>query len=259
MSDLARFQKTFAGALLSPGDVHAPDAIDAIGDRTRRDLGFTVYRNNVFHSLTVALKETFPAVLRLVGDDFFNYAAHEYILAQPPTQAALRDFGRKFPQFLVQFEPSRHLAYLPDVAKVELAWLDAYHADDRDALDLSALASVPEDRLESVVFRLHPSVSLMSSKYPAHAIWRTNRDDDVVQPVNLEAGGEAIVIVRADGAVVTRAADTGEFAFLTAIERGAAFGAAAEAATAAASDVHMPALLANIFGGKLISGIDTDV
>jgi len=81
-----------------------------------------VYRNNVAVNLTEALKAVYPAMARLVGDEFFAHAAGHYLRHHPPASGNLHDFGAVFADFLAAFEPARGLDYLPDVARLEWAW-----------------------------------------------------------------------------------------------------------------------------------------
>ena len=45
----------------------------------------SIYRNNVYTTLTNALKEIYPVILRLVDAPFFEYAAVNYIDRYPST------------------------------------------------------------------------------------------------------------------------------------------------------------------------------
>ncbi|MEK7711434.1 MAG: DNA-binding domain-containing protein, partial [Pseudomonadota bacterium] len=92
-----------------------------------------VYRNNVVESLTGALCAVYPVVEKLVGDGFFRYAVHEYLRAHRPRSGNLHDFGDAFASFLSGFAPAAELPYLPDVARLEWAWHQAFHAADAPA------------------------------------------------------------------------------------------------------------------------------
>jgi len=74
----------------------------------------SVYRNNVFHSLTQALVDLYPLVQRLVGDEFFHATARRYLQEFPPNQAAMVHFGKDFPGFLQRDEIHAGLGYLAD-------------------------------------------------------------------------------------------------------------------------------------------------
>jgi hypothetical protein len=136
-----------------------------------------IYRNNTFISLTEALKASFPVVLRLVGDGFFQFAADAFIRANPPTSPRIALYGAAFADFLSAFEPARRLPYLPDVARLEWAINESFHAVDAHILDPKAIAAIPVARYADLIFVMHPSCRLIASPYPIEHIWRANQPD----------------------------------------------------------------------------------
>ena len=97
MSPLHELQAAIANSVL-----HGTDrALAALirGDGLGFDRRLQVYRNNTFNSLTAALKDTFPVVCKLVDERFFDYAAHHYIPADPPTAPRLAEYGGGFAGF----------------------------------------------------------------------------------------------------------------------------------------------------------------
>jgi hypothetical protein len=121
MLALRDLQAAFARALLADdaGPVTALIAGDGLAAEERLD----IYRNNVFASLTEVLRDTFPAVCRLLDERFFAYAGHDFIRRRPPRRAVLAEYGAQFATFLAGFAPASGLVYLPDVARLE--WLMA--------------------------------------------------------------------------------------------------------------------------------------
>jgi hypothetical protein len=158
---------------------------------------FQVYRNNVMLSLTEALKAVYPVVLRLVSEGFFAYAADAFIRRHPPRSGNLHDFGSELGAFLSDFPAAAGLAYLPDVARLEWAWHQAFHAADHCALDLARLRRVDPQDYGSLRFRPHPSARLIDSPHPILRIWQANQaDSDADQAVSLEEPGVPLLVVR---------------------------------------------------------------
>src|SRR5262245_42074197 len=62
-----------------------------------------IYRNTIFSGLTRALRLAFPAVERLVGDEFFAGASDAFIREHLPRAAHLDLYGGEFPDFLSRF------------------------------------------------------------------------------------------------------------------------------------------------------------
>lgn len=209
-----------------------------------------VYRNNILSSLTGALEDVYPVIQRLVGEGFFNYAAHELMVRHPPHSGNLHDFGEQFPAFLAEFEPAMGLVYLPDVGRLEWAWHRAFHSADHGPLDPAKLASIPAECHERIVFRLHPSARLVSSSFPVLQIWEVNQDeaessDQETDPgtVDLESGGEQVLVLRSELRVRMYRLSPGEYTLLAALESRRTFGEACEASLDTEPHLDVPTVL----------------
>jgi hypothetical protein len=192
-----------------------------------------IYRNNTFSSLTAALKDSFPVVCQLVDERFFGYAAQEYIRAYPPLEPRLAEYGGDFAEFLAGFQPVRHLAYLPDVARLEWAVNAAYHAADTPTLDPARIAAVPQDRYPLLTFVAHPSVQIFASDFPVERIWQAHQPGgDLETRIDLSSGGCRLLIDRHEQDIRFLALDAAGFALAAALCMGAALQEAYEKAAA---------------------------
>jgi len=225
-SSLYVLQQDFADALF---DAEADRVLDhftgdaALLKKKRLD----IYRNNVFCSLADALGDLCPVVRRLVGEEFFRATACAYLRRFPPRHAALVHLGEEFPQFLLDFEHTRSLAYLPDVAWLELVWHRAYHARDAASLDVTDLQGLPPQQLAAARFTLHPSLHLLNSAFPVLRIWQANQEDSVAEEtIDLRSGGEAVCVCRPRYEVLLYRLGPGEFRFLHALREEACLGEA---------------------------------
>ena len=102
---LVEQQKEFAGALLDPAAAVPMGIIGPDGLPTSRR--FAVYRNNVVISLIEALQANFPAIRRLVGEEFFHGMAREFIIREPPSSPILLEYGAGFPDFVARLRTGR--------------------------------------------------------------------------------------------------------------------------------------------------------
>lgn len=185
-------QSDFALALLDP-DLQMPKGlVDPNGDPAPRR--FSVYRNNVAVGLKSALELGFPVIRQLVGTDFFAAMAGEFLRKHPPKSRIMAEYGDEFPQFLAVFPPAAHLRYLPDVARLEQALRESYHAADAVQMPMDRLAGLSEAALLAARFRFAPSLRLIRSTYPIHAIWRAN----VEAGPTPEPGAQDVVVLRHD-------------------------------------------------------------
>src|SRR3546814_9129893 len=109
---------------------------------------------------------------RIGGDEIFRAMSRVYVASAPPHSPIMLDYGASFPDFIERFEPATTLPYLADVARIERAWIEAYHAAEAPALDPAALARFTPDELPPLRLRLHPSVRLVRPRFPALTLWR---------------------------------------------------------------------------------------
>jgi hypothetical protein len=218
----------FARPLLDPARP-APAGVAGPGGKAvaRR---YDVYRNNVTVSLIDALAAVYPATERLTGPEFFRAMARFHVRATPPTSPLLFDYGRDFPEFIARYPYARSLPWLPDVARIERAWLDAYHAADAPPLDAQALARLSGERLEGAVLTPHPAMRMVRSRYPAVSIFAASRSPE---PGRLASPApEDALITRPGLEVAVRRLPPGGATFLAQLAAGEPLGAAAAAALA---------------------------
>lgn len=245
-------QRDFSAALLdrtlaTPTGLVGPD-----GEPSARR--FAVYRNNVVAGLAEALKDAFPATCRIVGDEFFRAMTQRYVVSEPPTSPILLEYGAGFPDFIAGFEPASTLTYLPDVARIERAWTEAYHAREALPLQASDFAAIDPDRLAEIRITVHPSLRIVCSRLPALTIWRMNVGDGVPKPVDLEAGGEDALIVRPEAEVEARSMPPGGAEFVAALAAGRSVTEAMKAALTADPRFDLSGNLAGLIGAGVFAG-----
>ena len=209
----------------TPSGLTGPDGLTA----PKR---FSVYRNNVIVSLSEALEQTFPAIRNLLGEDYFKALARAFVVRHPPTSPVLLWYGAEFAGFIEAFPPLEAYPYLADVARVEWAWLQSYHAADAALMDPAALGSVDPEALGTVRFETHPATDLVVSRWPVWDLMRANRfEPDAEIDVDLEAS-QSVLITRPDYDVNLLLLRPGGDVFLNALLSGAMLGEAAASAQA---------------------------
>lgn len=216
MPGLHELQSRFGEALLTV----EPDVLDghvrSDGLSPQRRLG--IYRNNVFTNLREALRTLFPVVERLVGTEFFDFTADEYIRQHASPAGDLNEFGAQLPEFLAGFAPAASLVYLPDSARLEWLAHRVYHAAEIEPLVFERLAGVAPESYGALHFTLNPAAALLASPYPVHSIWQVNQagyEGDAT--VNLDAGAVRLLIERRDGRIEVQPLTTGEWSLLRAL------------------------------------------
>ena len=182
-----------------------------------------VYQNNFKLSLVSSLAAVYPVIKKLVGEDFFDYAAKEFIKSHPSRHGNLHEYGAEFSSFLAEFEPAKSLAYLPDMALLEWAYHRVFHEAEVNPLDLRRLQEVSQEDYESIIFNLHPASRLLVSNYPLVDIWQANQSDDPPE-IKLEARKYFFLIARRKFENVFQTLDEIEYRFLRLISKNRTLG-----------------------------------
>jgi len=249
------YAAVFAPPLLDPEQA-TPEAITGPSGKAAMKR-YNVYRNNVTVSLIDALAAVFPATLRITGEGFFRAMARFHVRASPPTSPLLFEYGRNFPAFIERYEYAQSMPWLPDVARIERAWLDAYHATDTAPLAPEALASIPPDRLADTVFTPHPAARIVRSRFPAVTILAANKSDRPVGRIEASEPEDALV-TRPALEVMVRRLPAGGAAFLASLMGGVSLGAAAGTALAEAPAFDLAGNIAGMIGAGAFSGVRCD-
>jgi hypothetical protein len=150
MTALLEYQAALAAAMRGENRAHAL-ALFA-GTPNHRERGFKVYANNATHALIAALGDTFPAVRRILGEREFTALALGYVREHPPARGGLLIwYGEPFPRFLDSLKRPG-APDLADLARLEFAWLEAYHAAEAEPLTVSHFATLTPDQLVAALF-----------------------------------------------------------------------------------------------------------
>jgi|AACY02.18.fsa_nt_gi Uncharacterized protein conserved in bacteria (DUF2063). len=217
-------QTTFQAGLLNP-EAPVPEGLT---DGQNRPAGrrYGVYRNNVTVSLREALAEGFPSLVSLIGRENFDHVARAYLRQSPPTSPLMMQYGAGLPDFLETVEQLKHLPYLADVARIDVAMRQSYHAADSQGIDPAQLQGLDEDTLLATRFAFAPSMILLRSQWPAGSIWRFARHGGE-KP---SSTAEDVLILRAEFDPQPFILGPGAADVVTALQTGTAFGVAVEAA-----------------------------
>ncbi len=246
----APVQDAFAKALLDPQSPIPPALRSRHAEAPVKR--FAVYRNNVVAGLVNAMCAGFPAVERIVGEEFFAAMARCYVIAHPPRSPLMLRYGEDFGDFIADFAPASELTYLADVARLETARRRAYHAADAEPIGSARIASIASEALAGVAFALHPSIQIVRSLHPVVTVWAMNSGETEPGPID-ENGPEDALVIRAGLDVMVRMLPAGGAAFLAALAAGSPLGVAAEQASASDPRFDLAVNLAGLIGSGAIT------
>ncbi|RBI82959.1 DUF2063 domain-containing protein [Rhodosalinus halophilus] len=242
-------QESFRAALLDP----ARPAPAGLHDGAGRPAGrrFDIYRNNVAASLVAALETGFPALRALIGGERFRGLALSFLRAHPPRDPRLALYGAELPGFLEGVAPRARFGWAPDLARLEMALREAYHAADADPVAPEALAAIAPEALEGTRLKLAPAVRRVVSRWPVAAL-RAHALEEGPRP---EGGAQEVLVSRPGFDPLAQALPPGGAAAVAALADGATLGEAHAAGARARVDFDLGPVLAALLTGGAITGL----
>lgn len=247
MLPLSELQSRFRDVSLG-GDASLLSGV-ILGDGLNAEDRLNIHRNNTTILLTEALAATFKVCHKLVGEDFFEAVARVYVRTHPPQNPCLYMYGHDFAEFLNTLPQIESVPYLPDVARMEWLWNEAFHAADTNALNAADLSDIAPEVYGDLIFEPHPTLRLIDSPYPIKEIWNLNQDgvpEDAT--VDLDEGGQNLAIVRRRSHVQMIELSPGGFVLTKRLSEGETLNAAFEAAIQTETDFDPTASLAILIG-----------
>lgn len=249
-------QSAFAKALLNP-ELPCPGGLKTWNgsDPSAR---FAVYRNNVTVSLIDALADTYPVVQALVGEEFFRVMARVFAQANPPRSRIMAYYGHDFAEFVAAFPPAMSVPYLADVARLEMARVQACHAADVPPIHAETLQTALADpeQLMSLQLALHPSVQVIESPFAVFSLWAAHQGALCISSVDPDLAQTALVFRNAlDVDALELAAGAGQF--VSALQTSQTLFDAAGAASSSDPEFDLTHTLAMLLRLQLITHITT--
>lgn len=245
---LLELQRAFADAMLGRGDGVAAWVDGAGLEPTAR---LRVYRSAIAGTLQAALRDTYPALLALVGTEYFEALAERYRIAYPSTGGNLQHFGAALATFIEATPSLQALPYLPDIARLEWLRQTAALAGDRPAADAAALTHWAACEPADVRMDLHPSVQRFASAYPVLTLWRWCQSPVGAAP-NLDAGAEHVLLWRDDGEVAMATVDPATFRCIDALAEGRDLASAYRVAADVDPDFDVQSCLQDLLAHRLV-------
>ena len=200
MPTLCELQDRFLRGILDGEAANAKSLVLAQGlDPLER---LAIYANNASANFLESLRFSFPAVRRLVGEDYFSQCVRQYHRRHPSRSGDLQHTGSAFSDFLGELHGNDQFAYLQDVARLEWLYQESLIASDHAPLDFGRLAAVEPAQYDDLQFKLHPAAHLFASPYPALEIWRANVDGEAdPKEIDLTQGSDRLGLTRTRGRI----------------------------------------------------------
>lgn len=145
-----------------------------------------IYRNSVHGILGQYLASLYPVCEQLVGSKFFEGFRDLFIDQQPPDTPFLADYGSGFADFMHEHPAFATIRWIHQVAALEWARHQAWHAVNQPANDFAALAKLTPEQQLAVKFQPPDSVQLLHSPCAVHQVWLAHQAEDYAEKPALE-------------------------------------------------------------------------
>ena len=150
-------------------------------------MGLRVHRNTVLAAVAQALRLSYAAVDRLVGESFFDRMAVGYARAAPPRAPQLDEYGAGFAAWVAAFPGTESLPYIGELARFEWALSELGRrcvlTDGGPVVALEGGARL----------RFAAPLRLFESPYPVDALRAAILADDTATVAALDLGAPAPV------------------------------------------------------------------
>jgi hypothetical protein len=131
-----------------------------------------IYRQQFFIRHEEALRDDYPGLQRILGEDATSAFFHRYLEAHPPKTPYIRDLGADLPAFAAKYDgfPAERRDLAVEMARYELELVEVFDGPDVPPLDTAKLSGMSEDDWQTARIVLHPLVVRLSFSYPVHRL-----------------------------------------------------------------------------------------
>ena len=217
---------------------------------------FNIYRNGYYRSAIDSMGSNYPAVLALLGEDYFRGLAKQYVTQFPPSAGSLVGYGGEFASFLAEHDISQQLPYLSDVAKLDRAWLNVYFAAENAPITVDEISTLM-GRVDDIAMHqleLCTAIDIVSLDYAVTPVWQilkeTGRLNTAIEVIKKP---EYVLLWRQHSEVLIRPLTSVEFKFLSGLNTGLNLGEAAEIAVLDDSDFNLSEFFSNLITAGLLA------
>jgi len=212
-----------------------------------------IYADAYFYRLLDCLYEEFPATFAVVGSDNFAALVRDYLLACPPTEPSIFYAGRYLDSFLRNHPLAKRWPFISELARLERAILDVFHAADTSTLSDEAMRAIPSEQWPAIKFETHPAVEILRNEWRvADVLCAVESGRGWSQPAHQKT---AVLVWRQDAQVNYRDLEDMETKALALLSEGASFAAICEAIAALATGSDQVPLIGRLLARWLGDGI----
>lgn len=253
MIGLRQLQREMQCGLL--GEERAIEAHIADTPPLTKEARLGIYRHAYVSRLIEALREYYPVLYQVLGDEDFEALGAGFVRAHPSVHRSIRWYGRELAAFLHAEPPFAEQPILAEIASFEWRLAESFDSADTDILGRGAVASLEPGEWADLAFRFHPSVQHLTLEWNTVAVWKALSAEE--SPPAPERSADAVewLIWRRDLENYFRSIDSVEAAALDAALAGRNFAQICGALALELREDEVPLRAASLIATWLDSGL----
>lgn len=217
LADAIRANSTLVSNLLQPTPQGAPARLHIYSNAYRARLG-------------EALKENYPVLARVLGDDGFADLTAAFLHAYPSRTPSIRWFGEELARFAEQEADVLPHPALCDLIRMEWALNTAFDGTDANPLTVEDMLALAPEAWPTQRFTPHPTLHLLALNWNVEPLWNALSADENAETKPPEQFQHHLLIWRVGYRTQWRSTVPEEAILLQAIVAGNTFAQLCEAA-----------------------------
>ena len=186
-----------------------------------------IYAEMYFGRQVDALKEDFPKLAALLGEEDFAHLVEGYVQAYPSEHPSLGRLGRKLAQFISERAGGYVRPDLAELAALEWARAEVFVEGDAPCAPNAAFTQLPPEQFAQARCRISPAIRLLSLPYDPMPLWRAlENGEELPEPMPVQ---QQVLVWRKGWAVYHAAVDLEEARALERAREGRPLGEVCEA------------------------------
>jgi len=186
-------------------------------DRLSAEERVDIYANMYFYRILDVLKEDFPATLAVLGAERFHNLVTGYLIEYPPAHFSISFAGNHLADFMRDYPLREEFPFLADLARLERALIEVFHAADATPLDAQQMRAIAPADWPSLKLTLHPANRILELRWNVATILSAVEQGE--EPSPPARADISMLVWRNRNRVYYRAIDSAERAALNAIAK----------------------------------------
>jgi uncharacterized protein len=229
------------------------------GDEKQDALGrVDIYNGMYFLRILDFIKDDYPALLKILGDDDFYDLIAEFLEAMPNQKPEGKYAGELLPVFVRGWANKNGApAWWAELARLEWALCDVFDMEDRMSLTGQDVQRIAPERLGDLPLRIVAAHRHLQLAFPVDDVWRSLEKDDVAPEdlPELEAMPTSILVWRNDTRINHRALSADESGLLPDLVRGTTFAHVCETLASGRDETEAAQLAVQLLSRWLQDGL----